>query len=411
MRAGPIPQNEELRIAALRRYDLLDTDVDADLDEIVQIASLVCGKPIALVSLVDSNRQWFKSRVGLDATETPRDVAFCAHAIVDDSPVFEIPDALADPRFADNPLVTGGPRVRFYAGATLNSSDGFALGTLCVIDSEPARLTDEQRTVLGLLARRVETFLEQRIVLRQLARHTRHAVELEGILKTYTGREVWSQISDTISGEAPVVPAAGQDRTYVFADLNGFTELSARLDPLDLAAVLEERLGLAVSLVHEHHGDVEKFIGDCVFAVFDKASDAVDFAIDLQGRPSSSSLGGGQQVTFSIGIHSGYAQRLHIGSDDRRDNTLIGEAVNVAARLEAACPSHRTLISADTMRRAGRRGVGRSYELALKGLDEPLRVHELFQPVGAQFAGTSNVPSACLPVAGSQSPSLARRTA
>ncbi|OBS10563.1 PAS domain S-box protein [Acidihalobacter prosperus] len=165
---APMPTNEADRLEALRRYAVLDTPPESDLDEIAALASEVCETPIALISLVDEHRQWFKSRLGLDASETPRDLAFCAHAILGDS-IFEVPNALEDPRFRFNPLVVGAPDIRFYAGMVLTTSDGFNLGTLCVIDREPKRLTERQRGILERLGRQVSRMLALRVTLRHYA--------------------------------------------------------------------------------------------------------------------------------------------------------------------------------------------------------------------------------------------------
>ena len=147
-----MPSDEPERLRALERLGVLDSAPEREFDALVAAAALVCGVPISLVSLVDSNRQWFKANVGLPGvTQTPRDLAFCAHAILDEG-IFEVPDALADPRFADNPLVATAPDIRFYAGATLRLSDGAHVGTLCVIDRIPRQLSERQREALRLLS-------------------------------------------------------------------------------------------------------------------------------------------------------------------------------------------------------------------------------------------------------------------
>ncbi len=167
-------QKEEQRLLALHRYNLLDTPPEAVFDDITRIASEVCGTPIALISIVDESRQWFKSKVGLDAAETPRDIAFCDHAIRGDL-LFEVTDAAEDFRFKDNPLVTGDPNIRFYSGMPLTTDDGFNLGTLCVIDRKPRELTTAQKQCLSALARQLVLQLELR---RSLADEQRTREEL-----------------------------------------------------------------------------------------------------------------------------------------------------------------------------------------------------------------------------------------
>lgn len=146
----PTPAREKERLALLHEMLLLDTPPERRLDRIVEFASTEFAVPICLISLVDSERQWFKARVGLSACETPRDISFCGHAL-DSDDILQVPDALLDERFHDNPLVTGPPHIRFYAGAPLAGPDGLAIGTLCLIDTRPRTLDPVERAILESL--------------------------------------------------------------------------------------------------------------------------------------------------------------------------------------------------------------------------------------------------------------------
>jgi GAF domain-containing protein len=150
--AAPMPSVEAARIAALNRYAILDSEPEEAFDDLVILAAHICRTPMALLSLVDDHRQWFKSAVGVQIKETPKEISVCAHAI-QQSELFIVPDLLEDARFRDNPLVTGEPRIRFYAGAPLVNEDGFALGTLCVVDREPRELDEDQKEALKALSR------------------------------------------------------------------------------------------------------------------------------------------------------------------------------------------------------------------------------------------------------------------
>jgi signal transduction histidine kinase len=175
---APLPVNETDRLAALYGLGILDTEPEKDFDDIVALASVVCGVPMSLVSLIDTDRQWFKARLGTDLIETSRDLSFCAHAILGKD-LLVVPDARHDARFADNPAVTSDGGVRFYAGAPLVTTDGFGLGTLCVVDSEPRRLNVEQLQALRALARQVTSQLELRRYAAALANTTARLQELE----------------------------------------------------------------------------------------------------------------------------------------------------------------------------------------------------------------------------------------
>ena len=183
MKTAPIPDNEQDRLAALRNYNILDTDPEAEFDGMVQLASSICKTPIAVISLVDRDRQWFKAVVGLDAKETSRDLAFCAHTILQDD-VMVVPDALEDERFFDNGLVTSEPKIRFYAGAPLITTDGFPLGTICVIDRVPRALNSDQLLALKALANHVITQFELRLSHRKINHHLRELHQTQKVLNS-----------------------------------------------------------------------------------------------------------------------------------------------------------------------------------------------------------------------------------
>jgi GAF domain-containing protein len=178
---APIPDNEAARLEALREYGILDTGAEQTYDDITALAAYLCDVPIALISLVDASRQWFKSRVGMTQQETPRDVAFCAHAILQSEPLI-VRDALKDERFSDSSLVTRAPHIRFYAGFPLTSPDGFAVGTLCAIDRRPRQLSTAQKTAMQALARQVMALLELRRVSARMAEVLDRVRMLHGLL-------------------------------------------------------------------------------------------------------------------------------------------------------------------------------------------------------------------------------------
>ena len=181
---APIPKNETKRLQVLWQYEVLDTVPEEIFDELTELAARICEAPIALISLVDEKRQWFKSRVGITLSETSRDLSFCAHAIHQPD-LFTVPDATQDPRFAQNVFVTAEPKIRFYAGAPLVTPDGHALGTLCVIDKVPRQLRLDQQQALRILARHVVSQLELRRRSRELGdlrrQNEKHRGDLEKV--------------------------------------------------------------------------------------------------------------------------------------------------------------------------------------------------------------------------------------
>jgi PAS domain S-box-containing protein len=251
-----IPANESERLAALRRYEILDTAAEQDFDDITLLASHVCGTPIALISLIDQDRQWFKSRHGTTTSETPREMAFCAHGILQ-SDVFEVGDALADDRFAHNPLVTGASKLRFYAGAPLVTPDGQAIGMLCVNDQTPRELKPEQKKALQALGRQVVAQLELR----------NHVKELRASEEKF--RELAENIADVFWITSP--------------DFQQILYLSPAYERIWGRPV--ERLYANAGLVVEdiHPDDRAKFLSDVADMVAGKSEGHVEFRIVQPG--------------------------------------------------------------------------------------------------------------------------------
>ncbi len=179
---APNTRGEKKRLQVLWQYDVLDTVPEEVFDDLTELAARICEAPIAMITLVDEKRQWFKSKIGVTVNETSRDISFCGHAIEQDG-LFIVPDATRDERFAQNPLVTSDPKIRFYAGAPLVTPDGHALGTLCVIDKVPRDLRPDQKSALRVLARHVMTQLELRRHSRELARAHKAREKIQGDLQ------------------------------------------------------------------------------------------------------------------------------------------------------------------------------------------------------------------------------------
>ena len=261
------------RLAALRRYKILDTEPEQRFDDLALLASQICGTPMALISLVDRDRQWFKARVGVDVPQTPRDIAFCAHAI-EQPDLFVVPDALKDARFRDNPLVRAEPRIRFYAGAPLVTTGGNALGTICVLDREPRVLTQAQQDALEALKRQVVAQLDLRLSLDELAaalaardeaeqRQDRLIAELRGALDSV---ERLSSILPYCS-ECEINMVVPADPAAIVGVTDGVTQLlRSKAWPddkaMDVELALQEALANAVR--HGCGGDPAKRVQCCV---------------------------------------------------------------------------------------------------------------------------------------------------
>lgn len=278
MISAALPEGESKRLEALYSYNVLDTEAEKVFDDLTQLASEICDTPIALISLIDADRQWFKSKVGLDADETTRDIAFCAHAI-HQKEIFEVNDTHADVRFKDNPLVTDAPNIRFYAGTPLLTPNGYAIGTLCAISDKPQKLNAHQRKALDILGREVISQLELRIKINQLIladeRKTDFMANLSHELRTPLNAII--SLSQLMLNDKQQ-PISAQHRSYLeHLDFSGKRLLDLVNSVLDLGKIesgnieltpssvsiksfFESIKGLVKSIAHAKHINVEFYV-------------------------------------------------------------------------------------------------------------------------------------------------------
>jgi signal transduction histidine kinase len=225
MKSAKVPQNEKERLKVLNDYNILDTLPEEEYDAITKIASGICNTQIALVSIVDENRQWFKSTHGINATETPRDISFCAHSILDPDKLFIINDATKDERFFDNPITVNEPNVVFYAGAPLNSAEGFPLGTLCVIDNKPKVLSENQKESLLLLSKQVVILLELRKKNKELEASNKKVKKLNEKLNNFAFR-LTHDLKSPINGVHYLLNVLKEDHLALFKNTEAEGHLS-----------------------------------------------------------------------------------------------------------------------------------------------------------------------------------------
>lgn len=243
MIAGAIPVNEKERLANLKEYNILDTPEEDSFNEIVKLASIICNAPISTISLIDEKRQWFKAKIGIDDTETPREQAFCAHAI-NGNDLMVVPNAINDERFYDNPMVTNAPDIRFYAGMPIVTPDGNKLGTICVIDRKPRNLDDDQKFALQILAKNVMTLLELRIKNNNLS-DTLSALYTQSN-ETDRINNVNNRLLSILAHDLKNPLGAIQQTLEIFSDGDLSTE-----DRNEIALELKKNVGNAMNMLNE----------------------------------------------------------------------------------------------------------------------------------------------------------------
>ena len=294
----PIPENEALRLRALRSYDILDTEPEVDFDTLTRVAIQALTTPAGVIGLMDAERLWFKSQIGIGVPQLDRKIAFCAHAIMKPNEPLIIEDLVNDPRFQNNPLVTQAPNLRFYAGAPLIDRDGFALGTIAVVDTQPRPFNDEQRALLTDLSTLVITALE-----------SRHRANLLGHLAMtdyLTGLANRAEFERTVNSEISHANRTGEPFSVLFMDLDNFKVIN---DTYGHAAGDEVLIEVAQRMMEQVRTEdlLARFGGD-EFGAFvrQESDDSIEALahriIEAVGKPITLSTGKTVNVGISIGI-------------------------------------------------------------------------------------------------------------
>ncbi|HVK97540.1 MAG TPA: adenylate/guanylate cyclase domain-containing protein [Flavisolibacter sp.] len=392
-------QKEKERLNALYRYDILDTEQEEVYNKIADVASYICGTPVSLITLIDADRQWFKSHKGLDITELPREISFCNHAIKTDH-LMEVPDMLLDTRFNNNPLVVNDPGVRFYAGSPLVTSDGYKLGTLCVLDNKPRSLTEEQKNCLTTLAEQIVAQMELKRQKEQLQKLNINLIdELESkledrnkVLQLFTRFVPDEIVSKHLASEdLKIDDAELKNLTVLFCDIRGYTSIVEKITPGKAVEILNKYYSIMSDVISTYSGMVNQYVGDEIFATFGAPfsfppyeRNAVFCAIEMMKKLNELNVECQQYATcdikLGIGIHSGEVITGTLGSRNKIEYSVTGDTVNTGKRIETLTQDQpNTILISNIVYDKIKDEIEVKHwpPMAVKGKSEPLRIYEV----------------------------------
>ena len=355
--AFPIPVNESQRLAALRALNILDTTPEIAYDEIAELAAQICGCPVAYISFIDDDRRWLKAKYGLPSNikDAPRETAVCSTTICGID-VLIVSDMTQDPRFDSSPMVVGDPHCRFYCGLPLITNEGYALGTLCVMDFEPRQLSFEQIESMRRLSRQVLTQLELR---RKLIEHEQTIKELDKTRTELVAEKARAEelldnvlpasIADELKKKGRVQPKYIRAATILFADFQDFTLLAERTEPATLVGLLDQYFTAFDDIMARHGLEKLKTIGDAYMAVGgvvgtgrQHPTDACLAALEMQAAVTRIKLRTEKMrlpaLTLRVGIHTGPVISGVVGN--RRFNfDILGRRCERHVRHGSALPA------------------------------------------------------------------------
>jgi anti-sigma regulatory factor (Ser/Thr protein kinase) len=335
--------NEKARLQALHQYKILDTDPEKAFDDLTILAAHICETPVALISLIDSERQWFKSRVGIDVTETPREVSFCAVAIQQPN-LFIVPDATKDPRFSANPFVVSDPKVRFYAGAPFSSSDGHPLGTLCVVDVVPRQLTSSQENALLALSRQVQAQFELRKNLMDLrsALEERDRAEAERDRTIVNLQQALDHVQ-RLSGLLPACSACKLDVTIpanpnaISGVVDGVMQIAREMkcaEGNEYQIELALREALANAIVHGCDNDPNKKVECCV-----ACTESSDIVIVVRDPGQGFALTDVPNPLAGENLHSTHGRGIYLINQLMDEVSFERNGAEIRMRKSASAPA------------------------------------------------------------------------
>ncbi|MBS2033721.1 GAF domain-containing protein [bacterium] len=395
-----MPANERERVAALYARQLMDTPPEERFDRVSRLATRSLEVPIAYVAFLDGQRQWFKSVCGFNLTEIPRQSSLCSHTILSMEPII-CPDTLQEPRFADNPNVTGPPKIRFYMGHPLSTPEGLNIGTFCVMDTTPHEVTEEKRRAFLDLAQWAQNELNlidvltlQEALLEGKAELRRLNSELEKrshFIRSVLGRFLTDQVADQLLEHPEGLNLGGEARevSILMSDLRGFTPMSERSTPAQVVDLLNRYLARMTPVIEKYGGTIDEFIGDAILVIFgaplacsDHAKRAVACALDMQlamDEFNQESLAiGVAAMEMGIAVNTGEVVVGNIGSATRMKYGVVGSAVNMTARIQSFTLGRQLLISEETLKQLdGLARVDGHLRVKVKGVEEPVCIYDV----------------------------------